>query len=95
MQASFDELIRKEKNIRPSAFLTERIMEGVNRVNTSSRHLSGRWIQAMAVAASITLALMLGIGLGKSYRAAASEAVVWNIDDSRLENLTLYESIYE
>lgn len=95
MQTSFDEFIRKEKDIRPSVFLTERIMEGVDRVGAYPRHRSERWIQAMAVAASITLALVLGIGLGKSYRTTASESVVWNIDDNRLENLMLYENMYE
>lgn len=92
MQASLDEFIRQEKEMRPSEALTERIMQSIGETEKLA-YRTERRLQTFAIAASITLALVLGISLGKSYRHPDSGT--WNIDDSRLENLALYEDLNE
>lgn len=96
MQASVDEFIQKEKSVSLPSAMTERVMKAVNETELCSHNIrSDRRIQTLAVAASITLALILGISLGKSYRVPEQTTITWNIDDNGLENLDLYKDIHE
>lgn len=92
---SLNEYIKQEKTICPSSELTERIMADVTaQKNGIDRE---RWIQVTGIAASIFIALVLGINLGqksaeKMKKNEPGINVTWNINDIHIENLALYES---
>lgn len=87
-----NEFIRREKMARPSAGLTDRIMEAIMQTERKSVPLArgAWWLQAIAVAASLALTVMLGMRIGS--RMASQSYDNWNINDSQIENLALYQS---
>lgn len=86
-----DELIRKEKEIKANPFLSTRIMAGIAE-KKEVKHISPFW-QTLAVAASISIVLTLGIGVGSLYTQNQQEYADLHINDSRIENLNLYNTI--
>lgn len=86
-----DELIKKEREIKASPFLSTRIMAGIAEKKEEKR-ISPLW-QTLAVAASISIVLTLGIGVGSLYTQNQQDYAGLHINDSRIENLNLYNTI--
>ncbi|MDD3320541.1 MAG: hypothetical protein PHS59_03765 [Paludibacter sp.] len=79
--------ITKEKNVDPNPFLVTRIMSEVETPAPKSVKL---W-QTLAVAASISFMVFIGIGIGNTYNYTANYAGL-NLNDSNIENFILYNS---
>lgn len=86
--------LEKEKSVKPSFLLEERVMAQINRTSSvcvrSYRH--SIWLQATAIAACAVITILIGINTGKKYTAAAPASISWNINDSQIENLAFYET---
>lgn len=96
-ESPIEQLIKDEKRIVPSPFLSARIMDAIGQTSRLSRknHPMNNWVQAMAIAASIVIALTLGIQIGKSYKNPEKSGIVWNINDTEIEHLSLFKVSYE
>lgn len=85
---SIETYIRQEKTVCPSSGLPERIMETIT--TGPNENVVNRWIHLSGMAASIVIALWLGLSLERhEAQKASSENKVWNINDIQTENLTL------
>ena len=83
-----DELINKEKQTEHNPFLATRIM---SRIENPMQKPVKRW-QTIAVAASIVFAIVSGIGLGNSYTSTTDNISGLFVNDSQIENLSLYNT---
>jgi hypothetical protein len=83
-----DELINREKLTEHNPYLTARIM---SRIENPLQKPVNRW-QTIAVAASIVFAIVSGIGLGNSYSSTSDNISGLNINDSQIENFSLYNT---
>jgi len=83
-----DELINTEKQTEFNPYLTTRIM---SRIENPMQKPVNRW-QTIAVAASIAFAITLGIGLGNSYTSTTDNISGLFVNDSQIENLSLYNT---
>lgn len=84
--------IAREKTWKASPFLTERIMSALP---ASAGKTAVVWIQTAAIAASIVIALWTGIQIGRIYDSPLPPPITWNIDDTQIENLVLYDKLHE
>ncbi len=83
-----DELINTEKQTEFNPYLTTLIMSRIE--NPMQMHLN-RGIK-IAVAACIAFAITLGIGLGNSYTSTTDNISGLFVNDSQIENLSLYNT---
>lgn len=83
-----DELINKEKQTELNPYLTTRIM---SRIENPMQKPVNRW-QTIVVATSIVFAIASGIELGKSYTSSSNNTYGLYVNDSRIENFSLYNS---
>lgn len=83
-----DELINKEKQTEHNPFLATRIM---SRIENPTQKPVKRW-QTIAVAASIVFAIVSGIELGNSYNSNSDQMDGLYVNDSRIENFSLYNT---
>lgn len=86
--------LEKEKSVKPSFSLEERIMARIDGIPTFSarQRRPSLWIQATAIAACAVIAIVIGISTGKNSTIPATASTNWNINDSQIENLALYET---
>ena len=84
-----DELINKEKNTEFNPNLSTRIMA---QIENPMRKPVNRW-QTIAVAASFVLAIASGIGLGNSYTSTSDNMSGLYVNDSKIENFSLYNTV--
>ena len=84
-----DELINREKQTEQNPHLATRIMSRIE--NPMQMHLN-RGIK-IAVAACIAFAITLGIGLGNSYTSTTDNISGLFVNDSQIENFTLYNTV--
>ena len=80
-----NDFIKKEKATEPNPFLVTRIMAKIDAPVSKSVKI---W-QSLAVAASFSLVIFIGIEIGNSYNTASNYAVL-NLNDSNIENLSIY-----
>ncbi len=83
-----DELINNEKKTEFNPYLATRIM---SKIENPIPKTVNRW-QTIAVAASIIFAIALGIGLGNSYTTTSDNISGLYINDSQIENFSLYNT---
>jgi len=83
-----DELINREKQTELNPYLATRIM---SRIENPIQKTVSRW-QTIAVAASIVFAIASGIGLGNSYTSNSDIAGGLYVNDSQIENFSLYNT---
>jgi len=83
-----DELINKEKQTELNPYLTTRIM---SRMEYPKQKSVKRW-QTIAVAACIVFAIASGIELGNSYSTTSDNVSGLFVNDSQIENLSLYNT---
>lgn len=83
-----DELINKEKQTEHNPFLATRIM---SRIENPTQKPVKRW-QTIAVAASIVFVIVSGIELGNSYISNSDQMDGLYVNDSRIENFSLYNT---
>ena len=83
-----DELINREKQTEHNPYLATRIM---SRIENPLQKPVNRW-QTIAVAASIVFAIASGIGLGNSYSSTSNNMSGLNVNDSQIENFSLYNT---
>lgn len=77
--------IRLEKTAGPSSDLTDRIMQHIRPGGNSEE----KWIQLSGIAASILIALWLGLSLNSPDSTPDN---AWNINDTQIENLAFYHT---
>lgn len=83
-----DEFINKEKQTELNPYLATRIM---SRIENPMQKPVNRW-QTIAIAASIIFAIVSGIGLGNSYTSNSDNAGRLYVNDSQIENFSLYNT---
>jgi len=83
-----NEFIDREKLTEPNPYLATRIMAKIE----APKHKKQGVFQYMAVAASISLVITMGVVIGNSYTPAHENYAVLNINDSEIENFALYNS---
>jgi hypothetical protein len=81
-----DDLINREKQTEQNPYLATRIM---SRIENPMKKTANRW-QTIAIAASIVFAIASGIGLGNSYTANPDNMDRLFVNDSHIENFSLY-----
>ena len=88
-----DKYIEKQKKIEPSPFLESRIFAKIESVDIGIKNQHKKTVlwQTMVVAASIVLMAALGITLGNSYRLPNTEQAGVMVNDSYIEQLSLYK----
>ena len=84
-----DKLINIEKQTEFNPYLITRIMSQIE--IPIQKHVN-RW-QTVAVAASIAFAITLGIGLRNSYNSTSNSISGLVVNDSQIENFTLYNTV--
>lgn len=82
-----DQYIQKELEIKPSPYLSSKVME---KIDNQSRRVSIAFNFAMA--AGVAAVLVMGIFLGSNYTTNKDngEQLALNINDTHLESLHLY-----
>ena len=83
-----NELIDREKQMEHNPYLATRIMAKIEAPKQKKRGA----FQYIAVAASISLVITLGVVIGNSYAVAPEKYAGININDSEIENFALYNS---
>lgn len=83
-----DELIYREKQTEHNPYMATRIM---SRIESPMQKHVNRW-QVIALAASVAVAVVLGIGLGNSYTSTSDNISGLYVNDSQIENLSLYNT---
>ncbi|MDR3653821.1 MAG: hypothetical protein P4L34_12740 [Paludibacter sp.] len=83
-----NEYINREKQQEHNPYLATRIMEKIE----APKHKIPRFFQYTAVAASISIAVIMGIVIGDSYAPIQKKYTGLNINDSEIENFALYNS---
>lgn len=85
-----DKYIERERAIKPEPYFETRLrakIEHMENERQSERKISILW-QSAVFAASIAIVVMLGIGLGNSYKPAMETGVM--INDNYIENFSIY-----
>jgi len=83
-----NELIDREKQMEHNPYLATRIMAKIETPKQMKRGV----FQYVAVAASISLVITMGVVIGNSYAAVPEKYAGININDSEIENFALYNS---
>jgi len=83
-----NEYIDREKQTEHNPYLATRIMAKIE----LPKNKIPRIFRYAAVAASISLVIMMGIVIGNSYTSLPKQYAGININDSEMENFTLYNS---
>jgi len=83
-----NELIDREKQMEHNPYLATRIMAKIETPKQMKRGV----FQYVAVAASISLVITMGVVIGNSYTSAPEKYAGININDSEIENFALYNS---
>ena len=83
-----NEFIDKEKKIEHNPYLATRIMA---KIEVPTHKIPGIF-RYTAVAACISVVVMMGIVIGDSYTTVPKQYAGININDSEMENFTLYNS---
>ena len=83
-----NKLIDKEKQTEPNPYLSTRIMAKIETPKQMKRGV----FQYIAIAASISLVITMGVVIGNSYTPVHENYAGLNINDSELENFSLYNS---
>ena len=83
-----DEFIDREKKIEHNPYLATRIMAKIE----FPKHKLPAFIRYTAVAASISLVVMMGIVIGNNYTTVPKQYAGININDSELENFIQYNT---
>lgn len=78
--------INREKQIQPNPFLATRIMA---RIETPQVERVSRW-RPVVLTVCLLLTIVVGIGLGKSYRPTADTYSGISINDSDIEGLAYF-----
>lgn len=86
--------LEKEKSVKPSSSLEEQVMAQIGRIPSDSVRLRrpSIWIQVTTIAACAVIAIAVGISTGKNSPVPTTAPTSWNINDSQIENLALYET---
>ena len=85
-EKNIQEFINREKQIQPNPFLSTRIMA---RIETSQVETVSRW-KPVVLTVFLLLAVVMGIGIGKSYRPASESYTGVSINDSDIEGLAYF-----
>lgn len=85
-----DDFIENEKKIEVTPFLYTRVAAKINAVNETPAVRKTPLLQKVAFAASIAAVAWLGTALGKTYTSAKPYEISLNINDTNLENFSLY-----
>jgi len=80
--------IDREKKTKYNPYLATRIMAKIE----SPKHKTIGFIRYATVAASITLVITLGVVIGNTHNSGSKEYARLNINDSDIENFSLYNS---
>ena len=83
-----NELIDREKQMGHNPYLATRIMSKIETPKQMKRGV----FKYVALAASISLVITMGVVIGNSYTSAPEKYAGININDSEIENFTLYNS---
>jgi hypothetical protein len=83
-----DNLIDREKQLLPTPFLATKIR---TRVESAATQKVSTW-QVLAVAASLAFVILVGVGIGDMYTSQNDIYANLNINDSQMENFTLFNS---
>ena len=83
-----NKFIEREKQTEPNPYLATRIMANIEAPIQKKQGV----FQYIAVAASISLVITMGVVIGNSYAPAHEKYAVLNINDSEIENFALYNS---
>ena len=90
LDGHIDDLIQKEKQVKPNPFLSTRIMAKLDEeMSPDARRIKIPTFQMLALAASMAFIVMMGIGIG-SIGEPSNDLISININDSQMENLNLY-----
>lgn len=81
-----NDYIQREKEIKPNHFLSTQIMSKIEAPSAKKTHL---WY-GIAVAASISLVMLLGTQLGQI--STYNHPTALNINDSEIENFIYYNN---
>lgn len=84
-----DHFVENEKKIEATPFLTTRIMSKVEKVEQATSETTTKF-QKLAFVASIALVAVIGINIGKVYTVKNGEEISLNVDDMKMENLSIY-----
>lgn len=84
-----DDFVATQKQILPNPYLTEKVLD---RLVSKELKKMPVW-QSFAVAASIALAVVAGVGVGNVYDNPNDNYVYLDINDSNIENINQYRSI--
>lgn len=93
MKNFVNDYIEKGKNVMPSPFLSERIMQRINEINElKSPKYKKSWWQGVAVAASFAAVIMMGVALGNSYQFKTPKQTILVVDDRYMEHLYIFKT---
>lgn len=84
-----NDVIDKEKQVQPNPFLSTRIMARLESETPREAKRIPAW-QKLAVAASLGLVVMMGVGIGNTRYSNSNTSSSLNINDSQIEGLNYY-----
>lgn len=84
-----DSFVENEKKTEVTPFLTTRVMSKLEYINNNAFEPTTK-LQKLAFAACIAIVAIVGIHMGKIYTTKPGEEISLNIDDMRMENLSIY-----
>ncbi|MDD4822985.1 MAG: hypothetical protein PHI48_10575 [Bacteroidales bacterium] len=85
-EKNIQDFINREKQIQPNPFLSTRIMA---RIQTPQAEHVSRW-RPVVLTVCLLLTIVMGIGLGKSYRPTVDTYSGISINDSDIEGLAYF-----
>ncbi len=90
IEEHIDHFVDCEKKTEANPFLSSRVMAKIENLNKIAFAPTTKF-QKLAFAASIAAVAIIGINIGKIYTPTnTGEEISLNIDDMKMENLTIY-----
>jgi len=92
MRKFINEYIEREKNVSPTPFLAERIVQNINEAcKQEEKIFKTELSKNIAVAASFAAVVLMGVAFGNSYQTKASNQNRLVIDDRYMEHLHIFK----
>jgi negative regulator of sigma E activity len=86
-----EDFIKSELSTEPNPFLVSKIMDRLEATTLESKRGKRSFaLQSIAVAAGVTIAVVMGISLGTKYTETRINNKTLAINDSYIENLGIY-----
>ena len=93
MENFVNEYIEKEKNVSPSPFFAEKIVQHIHTISKQEEEkLKMPLWQSAVVAASFAAVVLMGVALGNSYQTKTSDQTILLIDDRYMEHLYIFKT---